>query len=523
MTSSNESARLRTLAQYAVVDAPPKAPLNRIVRLARRLFDVPIALVNFIDRDQQWCVAGENTADATMSRDLSFCTHLVDSEAPFLVVEDTRDDARFANHPMVTGGLQIRFYAGAPLVAPNGHRLGSLCLIDHEPHTFDAEDRALLADLAHVVMDEINMRHYAFHLGNEAVTANRHPHATRILESITDAFVAIDASWRFTYVNRHAEDLLGQSRDALLGRKAWAVLPEALDPAFRQQFERAAAEQTTVAFTDYYPPLARWLALKIFPFPGGLTVYFNDVTEQVEQQRALEDAKEAAERSSRLKSSFLTNLSHDVRTPLASIMNSTKLLEREVEAALQPRVALIQRSSERLLATINAVLDFSKLEAGSVTPAPRRVDVADEVLGTVECFQAEARAQDITLRATATPDVIEATLCPSCLHRIADHLVSNALTFTDAGGRVTVTVEGTEETVRMCVADTGPGIAEDFQDVLFEPFTRNDDHSGREGTGLGLAICHRLTELMGGTITMESTDGEGATFVVTLPRAFSDK
>jgi signal transduction histidine kinase len=104
------------------------------------------------------------------------------------------------------------------------------------------------------------------------------------------------------------------------------------------------------------------------------------------------------------------------------------------------------------------------------------------------------------------------------LHRITDNLVGNALKFTDAGGTVTLRASATDETIIIEVADTGIGIEDDFLPQLFESFSRAEDATGREGSGLGLPITKRLTELMGGTIEVESEKGEGTTFTVRLPR-----
>lgn len=645
-----EVARLHTLEQYDVLDAPPTEAFDRISRLAAHLFDVPVAMVNFIDQENQWCLSTHGLALDRADREVSFCARAIEQK-DVMVVPDARDDERFADNPFVTGEPHIRFYAGAPLTAPNGYRLGTLCLIDDEPRSFSDEDRATLNDLAGVVMDELNLRHYASDLD-----ASREAHREaskqrrRILESITDAFVALDEDWTFTYVNAQAEALLERPRNDLIGQNVWDEFPEAVGSTFQEKYETAVEEDRTVEFLEYYPPLDRWLEVKAFPFNGGLSVYFDDVTDRVEAQenlrrerdlteaiidtsvaalvivnadgdisfanerageilgdtpddlfgmnyadtgtladldgnelppdewpfqrimanrspisderyvferpdgdvrylsvnaaplydandhirqivhsiaditeqvrheRALKAAKEEAERANRLKAAFLANITHDLRNPLSSIIGSAEMLAQEAPEEFQDSIERIDRSSRRLLDTINSVLDLSKLETGAVAPAPESIDVVDEVIGTAEIFQPQADEQDVTLRTEAPETPMPAELDPTMLHRITDNLVGNALKFTDSGGTITLRTHATDETITVEVEDTGIGIEDDFLPRLFESFSRGDEAAARAGSGLGLPITKRLTELMDGTIEVDSEKGVGTTFTVRLPR-----
>jgi PAS domain S-box-containing protein len=647
-THESEAARLRTLDQYDVLDTPPTEAFDRITRLAARLFDVPIAMVNFIDREDQWCLSAHGLAMERADRKVSFCARAI-QQGDVMVVPDAREDARFADNPFVTGEPHIRFYAGAPLTAPNGYRLGTLCLIDDEPRSFSEADRETLNDLAGVVMDELNLRHYAADLD-----ASREAHREiseqrrRILESITDAFVALDEDWTLTYVNAQAEALLERPREELLGQNVWDEFPEAVGSTFQEKYETAIEESRTVEFLEYYSPLGRWLEVTAFPFEGGLSVYFDDVTDRIEAQEdlrrerdlteailntsvaalvivdaggnisfanerareilgadslhgmphteigtlsdmdgnelapeewpfqrvlaegatisgerfvferpdgttrylsvngaplrtsdgdirqvvfsigdvtdqvqyegELRAAKEEAERANKLKAAFLANVTHDLRNPLSSIIGSAELLAREAPEDLQSSVDRIDRSSRRLLDTINSVLDLSKLEADAVEPDLERIDVADELLGTAEIFQPQAEDQDVTLTTEVPEGPMHAELDPTMLHRITDNLVGNALKFTDAGGTVTLRASATDETITIEVEDTGIGIEDDFLPRLFESFSQGEDATGREGSGLGLPITKRLTELMGGTIDVESEKGVGTTFTVRLPQ-----
>lgn len=155
---SSEEARLNALYRYAILDTEPEAPFDRIVRLAQLLFHVPFVLITFIDRDRQWLKASYGVSERETELEASFCVHTIQRDQ-VMVVLDSHHDARFATMRVVTGPPFYRFYAGAPLTTPNGHNLGTLCVLDRVPHTdFSAEAQATLRDLAGVVMSELELR-----------------------------------------------------------------------------------------------------------------------------------------------------------------------------------------------------------------------------------------------------------------------------------------------------------------------------------------------------------------------------
>lgn len=237
---------------------------------------------------------------------------------------------------------------------------------------------------------------------------------------------------------------------------------------------------------------------------------------------ALEKAVEEAEEMNRLQAAFLADMSHEIRTPLTSIIGFAEVLDEKVSGEAGRFSELILESSQRLLDTVNSVLDLSKLETESVHLSPERVNVADEVRDTVRLFQAQAEENDIDLTVEA-PDRVEAVLDASALHRCCSNLVSNAIKYTDEGS-VIVRIRTEADWIAVEVEDTGVGIDPAHQDTLFEPFEQAgaDALQDESGTGLGLAITNRLVSLMDGTIEVESTPGEGAVFTVWVPSRTED-
>jgi diguanylate cyclase (GGDEF)-like protein len=150
----NESARLASLHGLGILDTAPEERFDRITRIAQRLFDVPVSLVSLVDDERQWFKSRQGMAAAETPRDISFCGHAILSPQS-LVVPDALVDHRFEDNPLVTGTPNVRFYAGYPLALPDGALVGTLCLVDHTPREFTAEDEATLRDLAAIVEREL--------------------------------------------------------------------------------------------------------------------------------------------------------------------------------------------------------------------------------------------------------------------------------------------------------------------------------------------------------------------------------
>ena len=153
-TPPTEVMRLNTLRALKVLDSPPEQRFDRLTRLAKWMFDVPIAVLSLVDESRQWFKSVQGLEVNETPRDISFCGHaILNNEV--LVVPDALSDDRFADNPLVTQAPHIRFYAGAPLVMPNGEAMGTLCLIDSKPRSFSAEDQQRLQDLAKIAEQEL--------------------------------------------------------------------------------------------------------------------------------------------------------------------------------------------------------------------------------------------------------------------------------------------------------------------------------------------------------------------------------
>jgi GAF domain-containing protein len=153
----NESKRLKVLWQYEVLDTVPEEVFDDLTELAARICEAPIALISLVDEKRQWFKAKVGVSISETSRELSFCAYAI-TQSDLFIVPDATQDKRFANNPLVTADPKIRFYAGAPLITPDGHALGTLCVIDKVPRELRPEQKQALRILARHVVTQLELR-----------------------------------------------------------------------------------------------------------------------------------------------------------------------------------------------------------------------------------------------------------------------------------------------------------------------------------------------------------------------------
>ncbi|MDP2316856.1 MAG: response regulator [Pseudomonadota bacterium] len=365
------------------------------------------------------------------------------------------------------------------------------------------------------------------------------------LNSIGDAVIATDELGRVVRMNPIAEAMTGWALQDARGRplpEVFHIRHEETDEPVESPAERVLRDGVIVGLANHTVVVARDGARRPIADSGapirggngeilGVVLVFRDMSEErtaseMRTRSLLLEAENAQVlEASRLKSEFLANMSHELRTPLNAIIGFTELIHYGHVEASAPEFPVflghVLTSARHLLQLINDVLDLSKVEAGKVEFHPEDLAPGAIILEVESILGATARAAGIELAAELDPQLGSVRVDPARLKQLLYNYVSNALKFTDAGGRVVVraTVESTD-TWRIEVEDTGVGIAEADLQRLFVEFQQLDTGSARkhEGTGLGLALTRRLVEAQGGSVGVRSTVGVGSVFHALLPR-----
>ena len=254
-------------------------------------------------------------------------------------------------------------------------------------------------------------------------------------------------------------------------------------------------------------------------------VDLSDRTGEHQTMLAVEAALEVAEKASKAKTDFLSNMSHDIRTPMNAIIGITTLMKNELHQPekLAEHLGKLENSGQLLLGIINDILDMSRIESGKTTLNVEKMNLPQQIsrLDSIIHQQAGQRRQTFTVNTLVQHENVLAD--PNRLNQVLMNILSNAVKYTPTGGHIRLEVEELTHTehyakYRFVVQDDGIGMSEDFQKTLFDPFTR-EEKSGInkvQGTGLGMAITRSIVDLMGGSISVESASGKGTRFEVVL-------
>ncbi len=221
---ATEDERLAALHDLNLVGTPAEERFDRITRIAQRLFGVPIALISLVDTNRQWFKSCQGLSISETPRSMSFCAYALERRDP-LIIPDATQDPRFADNPLVTGEMHIRFYAGQPLTGPSGHVFGTLCVLDTRPREMSTADVAALRDLSHWAEDELNAVELsrAYRIKEESETRLR-----AVMDNVVEGIVTFDVEHRIESINPAAEQMFGYSAAEVAGRDG-AILFEPAD------------------------------------------------------------------------------------------------------------------------------------------------------------------------------------------------------------------------------------------------------------------------------------------------------
>lgn len=349
--------------------------------------------------------------------------------------------------------------------------------------------------------------------------------ADRIMETVRDLVIVTDRRGKIHFINAAAEQMLGYRTETLVGLSVDELTASSIEQGttlsgLLEQAEARDKERHFGTREDGEIPVSV-SAAPLFDRHQervGTVLVARDIRKRKQAEQQLREAKEEAEEMSRLKSSILSNISHEVRTPLAKIMGYTDLLAEEYPESAGEFIEIINRSGNRLLNTLNRIIDLARLEAGEISLQPEPVDVVDQTEDVVSLFQSQAYQKGLSLQFSPSGPSILAQLDPTALRRILNNLISNAVKFTSKGF-VEVRLERTTRELIWEIEDTGPGFEVNGETDVMEAFRQKSTGLTREheGIGLGLTIAFRVAEVMNGTLEVESAEGEGTCMILRLP------
>ena len=390
----------------------------------------------------------------------------------------------------------------------------------------------VLALLMSGIRFESDGQHYLLLNGRDVSEASRVRQEREAILANASVGIAFSRDHHIVMANAQFEQIYGWPPGGLVGQ------PNRMACADEAEYERLLqeigppllrGEAVDVEFNtrrrNGEPFVVRLRAKAIDPQNPGIngTIWISeDVTLARRAEQDLAGARDAAQAANRAKSTFLANASHEIRTPLSGVLGLARLASAPGLSAERQRLLLAQisESAEQLAATLTDILDVAKIEAGKLQLEAAPFDLHVLLHALRQGFAPLAASQGLTFEAQIDPTLPAWVQGDALrLRQIVANFLNNALKFTASGGIRLVVLSRPDNSVRLEVHDTGPGIDPATQARLFEPFTQADESTTRHygGTGLGLSICRELAQLMGGSVGLNSQPGQGSCFYAELP------
>ncbi len=497
----DESARLEKLREYDILDTPAERTFERITRVAARFFDVPMAAVSLLDERRLWRKARYGLRASEHCRESSFCGYAI-LQNEVLVVPDARADVRFADNPHVVGSPHVRFYAGAPLCAEDGSRLGALCVMDRVPRPFTAAEKEMLADLASIVLDEMDLRRAAIRLRTEVKGHQRtqrtlraqhrmlerlqgslegrirertadvtqanewlreeiaqreqlereRENLGRIIEGSQDFISLATLDGRPTFINEAGLRMVGLEHMAQAAGRQLTDFFQPEDQSFVRDVATETLWQTGRWECDFRFRHQRtgaavpvsWSQFLVHDprtgEPAGIATVARDITERKQTEVALRDAKDEAEKANRAKSEFLSRMSHELRTPLNAILGFGQILQTQAsDPGHKHCAAHVVTAGRHLLSLINEVLDIARIEAGRVELSLGPVFIHEVLAETLDLLRPAATARGTVIETPLHAGAqLGVTADRKRFKQVLLNLLSNAIKYSLPGSRVLV-------------------------------------------------------------------------------------
>ena len=531
----NESTRLAALMGFDILDTPPETEFDDLTLLAARICEAPIAFISLVDLGRQWFKSRVGIEAAEMPREIAFCSYAILDE-DVMEVQDAAADPRFADNPLVTGALGIRFYAGMPLISANGSCMGTLAVADRVPRALNPLQRDALRTLGRQVVRQMELRIASRRLAHETAFHRA------ILHSAAESIISTTPEGIITSFSRGSEKLLGYSAAEVVGQATPAIihdpaevaahaarLTEELGRPVAPGFEvfvakvRGGGSETrewTYLRKDHsrVPVL---LSVSEVADENGHVLGFigvaRDITDLKRAQADLESLAAELARSNKDLEHFASIASHDLQEPLRMITSYLELIERRYKGSLDAQadefIGFAVDGARRMRTLIRDLLAYSRI--GTRPKARESVAMAQPLRHALENLKLAIEEKHALISAGPMP-VLSGD--PVLLTQLFQNLVGNALKFAGKETpQIQISARRQSDGWLFSVADNGIGMEAGNLDRIFEIFHRLHSREEYPGTGIGLALCKRIVEIHGGRIWAESEPGKGSVFHFSLP------
>jgi len=345
-----------------------------------------------------------------------------------------------------------------------------------------------------------------------------------ILESIANAFFAVDKNWIVTYWNNTAEKVLMKTKNEMVGKNLWEIFSDSIDSLSYKKYHEAIKSNLPVHFEDHYAPLSKWYEISAYPTGNGLSVYFKDVTERKTSDMLLKElndalqkhAKELAISNAELEQ-FAYVASHDLQEPLRMITSFLTQLEQKYSHVVDEKgkkyIHFAVDGAKRMRQIILDLLEFSRV--GRLEESIELVDINKIINDILPLYRKQIEEQNGQIIFDELP-TLHTYKAP--IRQVFQNLISNGLKYQLSGKPALITIGCTDEDDhwKFSVTDNGIGIDQEYYDKIFIIFQRLHNKEEYSGTGMGLAITKKIIESIGGRIWVESQEGNGSTFYFTI-------
>jgi PAS domain S-box-containing protein len=528
----NEHERLKALQRYRILGTEAEKSFVGIAKLVAKIFNFSMAMISLVDSEEVYYASNVGLKDTVTPRGSSLCSLTV-LTSEVNVIENTLLDPLVAESENVYGEFGLRFYAGAPLITPDGFRIGTVCIADTVPRQFSEHERAILKDMAGLVMEQIELRlqnmidaDHQHDINQRLVESNEKLKASEarfqsILDTMAEGVGIIDLKGNIIYANNMAQRILGLSHSQITKRTyhdlSWQNLRLDGTPLPDEEHPMTIMMQTGEPVLDHEiavkPPDREVFYISINAAPlfdiqtgelsGGIGT-FMDVTNR---RKILQQ-----------KDEFINVASHELRTPVTSLKAAMQVLDRIKEnpkpEVLYKMIDQSNRSLARLTRLINDLLDSNRISQGKLHLRKTRFNLS-KILGNCCNHIPDSGNHELVFDGPAN---VEVEADEQQIEQVFYSLINNAIKYGPDSKKIYILTENLGSELKVSVKDNGPGIPVDQLSLLFERYY-SVDYSGIQlsGLGLGLYISSEIIKKHGGRVGVESILGEGSTFWFTLP------